>query len=140
MRGFLNELYNRPSCHNCPCKKLRSGADITIADFWGVVAQLPEMDDDKGTSLILLNTEKGYSVFKAISGELNRRKSDFEYACKTNPAIVRSTIPHRNRRRFFGKVVKSDFDSLVNKMLSPSLKKRIRAFVGRCLRKIGLKK
>ena len=47
MLGFLAELYNRPSCHNCPCKNLKSGSDITIADYWGIASKLPDMDDVK---------------------------------------------------------------------------------------------
>jgi len=140
MRGFLAELYNRPSCHTCPCKSLRSGSDLTIADFWGVGTHLPDMDDDKGTSVVLVNTEKGAECFAAVFGLLNCKDSKFEDAAKGNPAIVRPTIPHRNRKCFFGKVLKSDFDSLVSRMLLPPLKTRIRAFVGRNLRRLGLHK
>lgn len=140
MRGFLAELYNRPSCHNCPCKALKSGSDITIADYWGVAAKLPDMDDDKGTSLVLVNTEKGASSFSAISGALNWKYSVFDDAVKGNAAMVRPTIPHRNRSRFFRKLTKSDFDALVNCMLRPPLKKRIRTHIGRVLRKLGLRK
>lgn len=140
MRGFLAELYNRPSCHDCPCKNLRSGSDITIADFWGVGTHLPDMDDDKGTSLVLINTEKGAQSFSAISSDLNSKVADFDNAVKGNPAIVCPTSPHRNRSGFFRKVLKSDFDSLVNRMLRPPLKRRIRAFVGINLRRLGLHK
>lgn len=140
MRGFLAELYNRPSCHNCPCRDLRSGSDITIADFWGVGTHLPDMDDDKGTSLVLINTEKGAQSFSAISSDLNSKVADFDNAVKGNPAIVRPTNPHRNRSGFFRWVLKSDFDSLVNRMLQPPLITRIRAFVGINLRRLGLHK
>ena len=140
MRGFLAELYNRPSCHNCPCKNLRSGSDITIADFWGVGTHLPDMDDDKGTSVVLVNTEKGAQSFSAISSDLNSKVADFDNAVKGNPAIMRPTNPHRNRSGFFRKVLKSDFDSLVNRMLRPPLKTRIRAFIGMKLRRLGFHK
>ena len=137
MRGFLAELYNRPSCHNCPSKNLRSGSDITIADYWGVASKLPEMDDDKGTSLVLVNTEKGKKAFAALAEKIVFKASDFDHAVAGNPAIVRPTTPYRNRDRFFCRVMKSDFDSLVNRMLQPPLKNRIRAFVGRVLRHFG---
>ena len=137
MRGFLSELYNRPSCHNCPCKNLKSGSDLTIADYWGVASKLPEMDDDKGTSLVLVNTEKGASAFASVGDMMRLKSSDFNHAVVGNSAIVRPTTPHRNRNRFFHRVTKSDFDSLVNRMLQPSLKSRIRALVGRLLRKFG---
>ena len=140
MRGFLAELFNRPSCHNCPCKNLSSGSDLTIADYWGVAGKFPEMDDDKGTSLVLVNTDKGAVAFNAISDGLKVCESDFAHACETNPAIVRPLSPHRDRSRFFCRVSNSDFDSLVNRMLLPPLKNRFRARIGRCLQKIRRRK
>ena len=140
MRGFLAELYNRPACHNCPCKSLKSGSDLTIADYWGVATRLPDMDDDKGTSLVMVNTEKGGNAFSALSDKAIARDSDFEHAVAGNSAIVMATTPHVNRGRFFRRVAKSDFDSLVDFMLRPSMQSRIRAFVGRGLRKLGVLK
>ena len=140
MRGFLAELYNRPSCHNCPAKCLSSGADITIADYWGVESRFPEMDDDKGTSLVLVNTDKGAKAFSALLDKVNVEDSDFEHAVAWNPAIVKSTTPHKNRQRFFRYVNNADFDLIVDRMLQPSMQSRIRTIGGRVLRKIGLRK
>ncbi|UVS09217.1 Coenzyme F420 hydrogenase/dehydrogenase, beta subunit C-terminal domain [Parabacteroides distasonis] len=48
LRGFLADLYLRPSCHACPAKNFKSGSDVTIGDFWGIQNVMPEMDDDRG--------------------------------------------------------------------------------------------
>lgn len=58
MRGFLNNLYLRPSCYNCKSKNGVSHADLTIGDFWGVNTVIPKFDDDKGVSLVLVNSKK----------------------------------------------------------------------------------
>lgn len=58
MRGFLADLYTRPSCHACPAKQLKSGSDITLGDFWGIESLMPEIDDDKGVSAIIVNSDK----------------------------------------------------------------------------------
>lgn len=55
MKGFLNDLILRPSCYHCPSKSGKSESDITIADFWGIESLSPNMDDDKGTSLVFIN-------------------------------------------------------------------------------------
>lgn len=34
-------------------------ADLTLADFWGIEHIDPQMDEDKGTSLVLVNSPKG---------------------------------------------------------------------------------
>lgn len=55
LRGFLADLYLRPSCYACPSKSFKSGSDITIGDFWGVQHVMPEIDDDKGVSVVMVN-------------------------------------------------------------------------------------
>lgn len=69
MRAFLSNLSLRPSCYACPVKAGKSGSDITIADFWGIEEVLPELDDDKGVSLVLSYTEKGQLVLDNLSCE-----------------------------------------------------------------------
>lgn len=66
MRGFLNDLYLRPSCYQCKCKNGLSHNDMTIGDFWGIDQIMPDFDDDMGVSLVLLYSEKGESFFKSL--------------------------------------------------------------------------
>lgn len=66
MKGFLANLYLRPSCHQCAAKFGKSGSDITIADFWGIQQVMPDFDDDKGTGLVLVNTLKGEQYFTSL--------------------------------------------------------------------------
>lgn len=58
LRGFLADLYLRPSCYACPAKCLKSGSDVTIGDFWGIERVMPEMDDDKGVSVVMVNRDR----------------------------------------------------------------------------------
>ena len=140
MRAFLSELCNRPSCHNCKFRELRSGADLTIGDFWNVGNCHPEMDDDCGTSLVLINTNKGASCFERIESELDCVSATFEEAVRGNPALKVSPRPHRNRDRFLMACSSIGFDRLVTRMLMPPFFLRLRMFAGRVLRKMGLRK
>ena len=47
------------------------------------------------------NSCTGCAAIKAIEGGMLFRVFDFNYACKANPANVRSPVLHRNRARFF---------------------------------------
>ena len=92
MQGFLKDLYLRPSCHACPARDGKSGADIILGDFWGVGNYYPEFDDDKGVSLVIVNSEKGEKYF----GELDVEKieTSCEKALNGNPALkVSAKIP-----------------------------------------------
>ena len=138
MRAFLAELCNRPSCHDCQFRELRSGADLTIGDFWGVDKCHPEMDDDRGTSLVLVNTDKGALFFKGIRNALDCEVATFDEAVAGNSALLASPRPHRNRKRFLKHCHSHGFDHYVAQMLKPALLMRMRSFAGRCLRRFGL--
>lgn len=56
MRMFLSNFCLRPSCYECHAKNFKC-ADMTIADFWGIENVAPEMDDGRGTSLVIARTE-----------------------------------------------------------------------------------
>ena len=100
-QGFVNDLFNRPSCANCPFRDLKSGADISLGDFWHVSQHLSGMNDGKGTSLVLCNTEKGERAFREIGNLAKVRETSYALAVRVNPALRRSPRPHRNRERFF---------------------------------------
>ncbi len=139
MRAFLGELCSRPSCLDCRFKALRSGADITLGDYWNVAERFPDMDDDKGTSLVLLNTEKGLRLFESLRAKVIERESDYAHACKTNGALYRSVEPHYNRNRFLIALAKGKlrFDRLVEKYEKRTIVDRIR---GRLFKQLGIKR
>lgn len=56
--GFFNDLYLRPCCYGCNFKGLRSGADITIGDFWNIHTYNRKWDDDKGVSCVIVQSKK----------------------------------------------------------------------------------
>lgn len=98
MRGFLADLYTRPSCQACPSKQLKSGSDITLGDFWGIDSLMPEIDDDKGVSAIIINTEKGRKALHSVNDLIPSSWADI---CINNPALVKSAKVSENKEHFF---------------------------------------
>ncbi len=99
MRGFLRDLYLRPSCYACPAKELKSGSDITLGDFWGIETLLPELDDDRGMSAVTVNTEKGRALLQEVNAELT--EVAYNEVVKRNSALVHSASEPKGRRAFF---------------------------------------
>ena len=62
LRGFLQNVYLRRSCYDCLFKTKHRLSDITLADAWGIQNFLPDMHDDRGTSLVLIHSELGKSI------------------------------------------------------------------------------
>lgn len=124
MRGFVNDLYSRPSCAQCRFKGSERRADITLGDFWGVWEQHPEFDDDRGVSLVVVNTEKGAHFWGAIQEDMDVISVTMQEALAQNPSALKSSEPHRKRAAFFGRVGNADFDNLVTELLFGEAKKR----------------
>lgn len=69
-RAFTRAFTVRPHCQTCNYAALPRQGDITLGDFWGVFKYNPDFNDDKGTSLIIANNEKGMSVLDGIKPQL----------------------------------------------------------------------
>ena len=131
MRAFLRDMILRPSCYQCQAKSGCSHSDITIADFWGINTEIPDMDDDKGTELVLVNTDKGQA-----SLDWNRitcRETTAEVALRYNPAYNHSVAVHPKREGFFARLTDCDsVISLINDSLRPTIKQRLRQSLSSC--------
>lgn len=90
MQGFLSDIYLRPSCYACQNKGEHRFSDLTLADYWGVEVCEPDMDDDQGTSAVLVHTEKGAQVLEQISGDVTKKKTSLAYVYRCNPSLVKN--------------------------------------------------
>lgn len=99
MKGFLNNLYLRPSCYSCPAKRDKSGSDITLADFWGIAQIAKDWDDNKGTSLVMINSTKGMKYFP--DKLIKYKDFSLKQAENSNVNICNSSIYNNNREKFF---------------------------------------
>ena len=100
MRCFLGDLCLRPSCYQCPARNGKSGTDITLGDLWGAEQICPEIDDDKGLSLVLLRKECGLPYF-------DKTPIPYSEALKYNPSIERDVHKPHKRRKFVRLVYKN---------------------------------
>lgn len=115
MTAFLKNISLRPSCYNCRFKTLNRPSDITLADFWGVQNIFPEIDDDKGASLIFINSQLGEKIYSEILDNIVYKEVDILDAVKYNSAAKKSPLPHINREKFINDINIYTFDKLVNK-------------------------
>lgn len=101
MKGFLNGLYSRPSCYDCKFSNINRQSDITLGDFWGVESFYPELYDNKGVSLILINSKKGKCLFDFAKDMVMYKKVKIDKALFYNHAINSCTRKNPNRADFF---------------------------------------
>ena len=113
MRGFLSDIYLRPSCYECKCKNGVNHSDLTIGDYWAARVTDQDFDDDKGLGLVLVYTAKGKEYLDKLG--LIVRASTLEKAHLCNGGFNEHTVPHSKRDSFFflmqhGKTVQQAVD------------------------------
>lgn len=133
MRSFLRNLSLRQSCYNCQFKNKNRLSDFTLADFWGISNICPEMDDDKGTSLLLLNSYKARKLFEQIKKNVRYKEVDFEESIKYNSAMTKSAIYNKKREKFLKCVREKGFKTASRRFLKIPIKSKIKMCVKRVI-------
>lgn len=106
MNGFLDDLFLRPSCYECSFKELpKDYSDITFADFWGVNKAKKTIYNNKGTSLVLVNSEKGQKLFDKCKDDFIYEECDVKKALKRNKTIIKSAHENVKRKQFFDEFI-----------------------------------
>lgn len=92
-------ITQRWSCGVCPFTTLNRVSDITLGDAWGIDKVAPALDrENKGCSLVLINTEKGNRLFEAASADMISLPVDIKKMIQ--PVMLHPTILHHKRQAF----------------------------------------
>jgi len=140
-RIFGSEIGSRYSCYDCRFRTINRSSDITIADFWGIGNILPEMDDDKGTSLIMVNTSKGENLFEKMNSKCKTMSVKIEDGIKFNQRAIKNKKYNlkelkKKREKLFKYLDVLPFDILVKKCVDDPIVIKGIKFIRRCFTKI----
>ena len=125
MQGFLANLYLRPSCYGCIYKGVNRQSDITLGDYWGIENISPNMDDNKGISIIILNTAKAIEMFNKILPYIEYKETDIIKAISYNSSAINSSTKNNKRKYFFRKLDKMPLDKLIHRCTRKQLLHRV---------------
>ena len=113
---FYGHNVLRPSCYHCAfANTYNRPADMTIADFWGVEENLPEFYDEKGVSLLYLNSEKGTKIFEKIKDKVNSIKCDKQDCINHTWSLGKTLGEVPIRKKFWEDYKNMNFNELLKK-------------------------
>lgn len=127
--GFLDDIYLRKSCYSCQFKGNNRTSDLTLGDFWGIEQVCSDMDDDKGVSVIIVNSTKGKAMFEKIEDEVRIEEVDIKTVSLFNPSYDISVEKTEKRRKFYKKFKKKSFDKSVKHAIQEPLIKRLKSCI-----------
>lgn len=123
-RSFVLNYILRDNCFNCSYSKSERCSDITIADFWGYQPRkLKYHSHRNGTSLVIVNSEKGSSLFDDIKEYCTIDSSyDFNYAVKGNHNLKAPQIRPDNYYEFWQRYLNGETLESLQCEYYPSIK------------------
>lgn len=134
---FYGHYIVRESCESCPYAGNVGVADITIGDFWGCEDIMPEIDDNMGTSIVIINSEKGNEIINSCKNEIKYWDVPIELALKYNH---NKPIKHNIKRDDFWKDYNTmGFEGVVKKYANDTMLGRSKYYLKKYLRCILVK-
>jgi hypothetical protein len=97
-----------------------------------VDAALPEFADNKGVSLVLVNSEKGMELFNGIAGDVAFRQAAVEKAVQFQANLKSRRWSYSRREEFWRDYHAHGFEYCVNKF-APLWKVALKSLVNRTL-------
>lgn len=138
MKLFVGNYITRHSCAHCRFKGYARRSDLTIGDFWGVWDSHPDMDDDRGTSVVLVQSEQGKVLWDAVRPGMIVRQVSLQDAAAQNPAMLESSPEAQDRDTVMTRIRSGDLIGCAELFKTPqlSLPRRIRSKVACILRRL----
>lgn len=96
---FYSNCILRTSCHSCEYTNLTRVSDVTMGDCWGIENVYPEFDDNRGISMVMLNSEKMCKLYEVLSGKGKYIKIKIENL--NQPHLYRPATMSRRRKKFW---------------------------------------
>ena len=101
-KSMFNTYNIRRSCFVCPFKRIEREADITLADCWGASRLVPQIDDNKGLSSVIVHSDKGLSLWSKVASMVDCVELPLEEIISGNTNMIENrTCDYKNRRVFY---------------------------------------
>ena len=110
---FYSHHILRPSCYNCQFCNMDRVSDITMGDFWGIEKENKEFHDEKGTSLVLVNTVKGQQLLEDIMNNLHWIPVYSKHYMQHN--LQYPSVRPKNRNEFWEDYKQNEFEYIMKK-------------------------
>jgi hypothetical protein len=122
MRSFFEDISIRPSCYKCRFKKRYRAGDFTLWDCFFPENLAPMLNDNKGSTNVLIHTEKGNELFKKVASSFRYKEANPDDLVKGTKEMFESVSYNNKRSRFFCDINEMSEKDFWNKYFPSSAK------------------
>lgn len=123
-----------PACYSCRFTSVQRVSDFTLSDFWGIENAAPELKDEKGVSMLFVNTKKAAEIFDEIKSNAEIKKVVIETAVQ--PQLYHPVRLPRTRKMFWRDYSNKGIAFVIDKYVTRMYGMRLKLFAANMLKKI----
>ncbi len=137
LRAFFSNLSDRPSCYDCKFKKRYRHSDITLWDCFPIEKFTNKLDG-KGTTRVLVHTERGREVIKAAITDINAIAVEPDKLTLCVREIFHSVPMNTKRPQFFKDFRSMEAEVFFKKWFPITWKVRLNGWVRLTCHRLGI--
>ena len=138
-KAFFAEICSRPICHQCYFKDKERASDFTVFDCWSVKKLAPQLADDLGTSLLVVNSQHGTKILEKMAEYCQMVPVDLDKAILLDGLVMLHSVPaHPRRHDFFADLDSLSVEQLTDKYLIPRGLSKLKVIIRNVLDRLGV--
>lgn len=138
LKLFYRRMISRPVCSNCRFKGMERCSDFTLWDCFFAAEINSDFDDNKGTTFVMLHSDKAEKIFDRIGDRIRACEGDAKKVCSSTTEMFKSIAHHSERQNFFRDVGSISPEELFHTWTPITLKVRLNKLLRNILAKLGL--
>ena len=120
-KGYLANLFQRPSCYTCPFARLPRSADLSLGDYFAYRGT----HDNRGLSVVTVNTEKGAAIWTTIRSSVWQEACPMDDAVRDNEHLAKAPQGNCFRPAFFRRLTAENYLRVMNAYVKPNLWRKL---------------
>lgn len=125
-RAYISNAFLRPSCRACAFKSRARVSDLTLGDYWGVEEQVPHMHDDRGTSVVLVQSLSGLEIWDRLAGGFRWCEADLDSVNEANEFLTSSATSRISAAEAYVLLARAGLERALPKIDPTPLRKRVK--------------
>ncbi len=138
LRAFFSNICVRPSCYHCQFKKRYRVSDLTLWDCFDVFLFDRKMDNDRGATSVLIQSDRGRQVLEQIRDRVRCVPVPADRLTEGMTEMVQSVPENPAREAFFDDAVRLSGKELFTLYFPETMKVRFARFLRSSMCTIGI--
>ncbi len=133
---YMRNSVSRMCCYFCKYATHKRVGDFTIGDYWNIPDVVPQIEYDKGVSVVFANTKKAENILNELKDNVVLYETELSSAVKGNGNLSKPSEMPEARKNIYKKITEKGYEATVKEECNFSY---VIPFIKRHLPK-GLKK